>query len=62
LKRILIIDGSMRKGFTTKAKHEAVILLGDGYEISYIDISKEDIDTCRGCSACLYVNFLKFSD
>lgn len=50
-----MIDGSMRKGFTTKAKNETALLLGDGYDISYIDISKEDIDTCKGCCACLYM-------
>lgn len=53
MKKIVIIDGSMRNGYTAKAKHEASLLLGDGYEFSYIDISDEDIKTCKGCCACL---------
>ncbi|MGE5426092.1 MAG: flavodoxin family protein [Bacillota bacterium] len=53
MKKILILDGSLRAGQTKRAIGILVGMLGPDYECEVINLRALDLGSCIGCAACL---------
>lgn len=53
MKNVLVLDASMRKGYTGALAQEAAKRLSASYNVETVCLRDENIETCKGCCLCL---------
>ena len=59
MKKILIIEASPRNGYCKAISDDILKQLGDIYELDLISLRDLNIDSCTGCSICLFAGSSK---
>jgi multimeric flavodoxin WrbA len=54
MKSVLVLDASMRAGYTKALTEDVIKKLTGKYNIELVNIKDEQFETCKGCCACLF--------